>query len=90
LAGTVRQLEQQLAQQWTNLAHLDATMQLSDSDLRPQEICPCRQRAPSTFALFDGLPAAWLPSPNVGGFGSPQMDGFGWKNEPASREGCRR
>jgi hypothetical protein len=28
LAGTVRQLEQQLAQQRTNLAHLDATMQL--------------------------------------------------------------
>jgi hypothetical protein len=28
LAGRVRQLEQQLAQQVTNLAHLDATMQL--------------------------------------------------------------
>jgi hypothetical protein len=35
LAGVVRQLEQQLAQQRTNLAHLDATMQLFDPDIRP-------------------------------------------------------
>ena len=27
---------------------------------------------------FDGLRAAWLPSPNAGGFGSPRMDGNGW------------
>ena len=35
LAGTVRQLQQQLEQQRTNLAHLDATMQLFDPNIRP-------------------------------------------------------
>jgi hypothetical protein len=45
LAGTVRQLEQQLAQQVANLAHLDATMRLFDPDIRPQEIRPKQQRA---------------------------------------------
>jgi hypothetical protein len=49
LAGTVRQLEQQLAQQRTNLAHLDATMQLFDPDIRSPEICPKRQRARSAW-----------------------------------------
>src|ERR1700688_3012227 len=49
LVGTVRQLEQQLAQQRTNLAHLDATMQLFDPDIRPREICPKRQRARSAW-----------------------------------------
>ena len=49
LAGIVRQLEQQLAQQRTNLAHLDATMQLFDPDVRPQEIRPKRQRARSAW-----------------------------------------
>jgi len=49
LAGIVRQLEQQLAQQRTNLAHLDATMQLFDPDIRPQEIHPKRQRARSAW-----------------------------------------
>jgi hypothetical protein len=34
----VGQLEQQLARQRTNLAHLDATMLLFDPDIRPQEI----------------------------------------------------
>jgi hypothetical protein len=38
LAGMVGQLEQQLARQRTNLAHLDATMRLFDPDVRPQEI----------------------------------------------------
>ena len=49
LAGIVRQLEQQLAQQRTNLAHLDATMQLFDPDIRPQEIRPKQQRARSAW-----------------------------------------
>ena len=49
LAGTVRQLERQLAQQVTNLAHLDATMQLFDPDIRPQEIHPKQQRARSAW-----------------------------------------
>ena len=49
LAGIVRQLEQQLAQQRTNLAHLDATMRLFDPDIRPQEIRAKRQRARSAW-----------------------------------------
>ena len=49
LAGTVRQLEQQLAQQRANLAHLDATMQLFDPDIRPLEIRAKRQRARSAW-----------------------------------------
>ena len=49
LAGTVRQLEQQLAQQVTNLAHLDATMQLFDPDIRPHQIRPKQQRARSAW-----------------------------------------
>jgi hypothetical protein len=49
LAGTVRQLEQQLAQQVANLAHLDATMRLFDPDIRPQEIRPKQQRARSAW-----------------------------------------
>jgi len=49
LAGMVRQLEQQLAQQRTNLGHLDATMQLFDPDIRPQEIRPRQQRARSAW-----------------------------------------
>ena len=45
LAGTMRQLEQQLAQQRTSLAHLDATMQLFDPKIRPGDIRPKQQRA---------------------------------------------
>ena len=45
LAGTLRQLEQQLGQQRANLAHLDATMQLFDPDIRPKDIRPKQQRA---------------------------------------------
>ena len=45
LAGMLRQLEQQLAQQRTNLAHLDATMRLFDPDIRPNDIRPKQQRA---------------------------------------------
>jgi hypothetical protein len=45
LAGTLRQLEQQLVQQRANLAHLDATMRLFDPDIRPNNIRPKQQRA---------------------------------------------
>ena len=45
LAGTLRQLEQQLGQQRANLAHVDATMQLFDPDIRPKDIRPKQQRA---------------------------------------------
>jgi len=42
LSGTVRQIEQQLAQHRSNLAHLDATMRLFDPNVRPQDIRPRR------------------------------------------------
>jgi hypothetical protein len=45
LAGTLRQLEQQLVQQRVNLAHLDATMRLFNPDIRPNDIQPKQQRA---------------------------------------------
>ena len=44
LVGTLRQLEQQLAQQRANLAHLDATMRLFDPDIRPRDIPPKQPR----------------------------------------------
>jgi hypothetical protein len=44
LAGSLRQLEQQLARQRTNLAHLDATMRLFDPNVRPKDIRPKQQR----------------------------------------------
>jgi hypothetical protein len=49
LAGMVSQLEQQLARQRTNLAHLDATMRLFDPDIRPQEIRAKQQRTRSAW-----------------------------------------
>jgi len=45
LAGILRQLEQQLAQQRANLAHLDATMRLFDPEIRPNDIRPRQPRA---------------------------------------------
>jgi hypothetical protein len=45
LAGTLRQLEQQLVQQRASLAHLDATMRLFDPAIRPDGIRPKRSRA---------------------------------------------
>jgi hypothetical protein len=42
LAGTLRQLEQQLAGHRANLAHLDATMLLFDPNVRPNDIRPRR------------------------------------------------
>ena len=44
LAGMLRQLEQQLVQQRTNLAHVDATMRLFDPDIRPKDIRPKQPR----------------------------------------------
>ena len=45
LAGMLRQLEQQLAQQRANMAHVDATMRLFDPDIRPKDIRPKQPRA---------------------------------------------
>jgi hypothetical protein len=45
LAGTLRQLEQQIERQRANLAHLDATMRLFDPDIQPNDIGPKQQRA---------------------------------------------
>ena len=44
LVGTLRQLEQQLARERTNLAHLDATMRLFDPNIRPKDIRPRQRR----------------------------------------------
>src|SRR5881275_2801007 len=44
LAGMMNRLEQQLAQHRASLAHLDATMQLFDPDIRPDQIRPRQQR----------------------------------------------
>ena len=49
LAGIVSQLERQLAQQQANLAHLDATMQLFDPNIRPDKIRPRQPRARSIW-----------------------------------------
>jgi hypothetical protein len=49
LDGMLRQLEQQLAQQRANLAHVDATMRLFDPDIRPNDIRPKQQRARNTW-----------------------------------------
>ena len=45
LAGTLRQLEQQLAGHRANLAHLDATMRLFDPNVRTKDIRPRQVRA---------------------------------------------
>jgi len=44
LAGLVKRLAQQLAEQRTSLAHLDATMRMFDPRLRPEMIRPPQQR----------------------------------------------
>ena len=49
LAGTLRQLEQQLARERTNLTHLDATLRLFDPNIRPQDIRPRQPRAHNTW-----------------------------------------
>jgi hypothetical protein len=40
LSGRLRQLEQQLARERINVAHLDATLRLFDPTIQPQEIRP--------------------------------------------------
>ena len=49
LAGLVLQLEHQLVQHRTSLAHLDATMRLFDPDIQPQDIRPRQQRPRSAW-----------------------------------------
>jgi hypothetical protein len=49
LAGMMNRLEQQLAQHRANLIHLDATMQLFDPDIRPDQIRPRQQRPRSAW-----------------------------------------
>jgi hypothetical protein len=50
LAGTLRQLEQQLVRQRENLAHLDATMRLFDPNIQPNDIRPKRPYRSRTSA----------------------------------------
>jgi hypothetical protein len=49
LAGTLRQLEQQLVHQRANLAHLDATMRLFDPNIQPKDIRPKRPRVSNAW-----------------------------------------
>jgi len=70
LSGTLRQLEQQLAQQRTNLAHLDATMRLFDPEIRPKDIRPRQLRARNAWfrpgeclrLIYDELREATQPA----------------------------
>jgi hypothetical protein len=70
LAGMLRQLEQQLAQQRTNLAHVDATMQLFDPDMRPKDIRPKQPRTRNAWfrpgeclrLIYDELREATQPA----------------------------
>ena len=70
LAGALRQLEQQLAQQRANLAHLDATMRLFDPEIRPKDIRPRQQRARNAWfhpgeclrLIYDELREATQPT----------------------------
>jgi uncharacterized coiled-coil protein SlyX len=70
LSGTLRQLEQQLAQQRASLAHLDATMRLFDPEIRPNDICPKQQRARNVWfrpgeclrLIYDELRGATQPA----------------------------
>ena len=71
LSGTLGQIEQQLAQQRANLAHLDATMRLFDPDIRPNKIRPRQQRTRSVWfrpgeclrLIYDELHDAVQPNP---------------------------
>ena len=70
LAGILRQLEQQLAQQRANLAHLDATMRLFDPQIRPSDIHPKQPRARNVWfrpgeclrLIYDQLREATQPA----------------------------
>ena len=69
LAGTLRQLEQQLAGHRANLAHLDATMRLFDPKVQLQDIRPRRVRARNVWfrqgeclrLIYDALREAAQP-----------------------------
>jgi hypothetical protein len=69
LAGTLRQLEQQLERQRANLAHVDATMRLFDPDIRPNDIRPKQSRARNAWfrpgeclrLIYDELRGATQP-----------------------------
>src|SRR5665213_3379590 len=69
LAGTLRQLEQQLAGHRANLAHLDATMRLFDPNVRPKDIRPRQVRARNAWfrqgeclrLIYDALREATPP-----------------------------
>ncbi len=70
LSGTLRQLEQQLAQHRANLAHLDATMRLFDPEIRPIDIRPRQLRARNAWfrpgeclrLIYDELREATQPA----------------------------
>ena len=70
LSGTLRQLEQQLAQHRANLAHLDATMRLFDPEIRPIDIRPWQLRARNAWfrpgeclrLIYDELREATQPA----------------------------
>ena len=70
LSGTLRQLEQQLAQHRANLAHLDATMRLFDPEIRPRDIRPRQLRARNAWfrpgeclrLIYDELREATQPT----------------------------
>lgn len=70
LSGRLRQLEQQLAQQRANLAHLDATMRLFDPQIRPSDIRPRQPRARNAWfrpgeclrLIYDELREATQPA----------------------------
>ena len=74
----VSQLEQQLARQRTNLAHLDATMQLFDPVIRLLEIRPKQPRARIALfrrgaclrLIYDGLRNAPEPLTQTGSGGA--------------------
>ena len=69
LAGTLRQFEQQLARERTNLTHLDATMRLFDPDIRPKDIRPRQRRTHNAWfrhgeclrLIYDALREAGQP-----------------------------
>jgi hypothetical protein len=67
LAGTLRQLEHQLAGHRANLAHLDATLRLFDPDVRSTDIHPRRIRARNVWQgeclrlIYDELREATQP-----------------------------
>ncbi len=92
LSGRLRQLEQQLAQQRADLAHLDATMWLFDPQIRPNDIRARQPRARNAWfrageclrLIYDELREAIQPRTTrelaeriMRGKVMPAMDGCG-------------